>query len=275
MKDFTETMIRQPMQVMIAMFIVMVSMTTQAEIYFVHNNHLGTPEIITDKDQTVVWGADYDPFGKATVDEDPDNDGVAFVDNFRFPGQYFDEETGLHYNWFRYYDPELGRYIISDRIGLAGSANTYSYVDQNPIVFFDPNGLEKLNLFNPNSVLTNEMALFMGAEAFPDAPGELLIFGHGNPTAVADDRTGGLFFNPPNRVTSPAELAEIINNEGLLENARSVTLFQCETAQGENSFAEQLSEILGLPVTGFTVKTSPLGGVLFPPNAIPVTFGNE
>ena len=52
---------------------------------------------------TVVWEADYFPFGKATVDEDPDGDGFNVMNNIRFPGQYYDQETELHYNWYRYY----------------------------------------------------------------------------------------------------------------------------------------------------------------------------
>jgi RHS repeat-associated protein len=64
------------------------------------------------------------------------------VNNVRFPGQYFDDETGLHYNWHRFYDPETGRYISADPIGLAGEdVNLFSYVGQDPINWIDPWGL--------------------------------------------------------------------------------------------------------------------------------------
>jgi RHS repeat-associated protein len=58
-----------------------------------------------------------------------------------FPGQYYDQETGLHYNYFRYYDPSTGRYVTTDPIGLAGGLNTYLYGSANPLLYIDPYGL--------------------------------------------------------------------------------------------------------------------------------------
>ncbi|MDW2372786.1 RHS repeat-associated core domain-containing protein, partial [Vibrio sp. 1078-1] len=88
------------------------------QTYQVHVDHLGTPKALTDVSGQVVWKASYSPFGKASIIIQ----GPTF--NLRFPGQYYDAETGLHYNWRRYYDPNTGRYITSDPIGLAGGINT-------------------------------------------------------------------------------------------------------------------------------------------------------
>ncbi|WP_133372134.1 RHS repeat-associated core domain-containing protein, partial [Sulfurirhabdus autotrophica] len=68
--------------------------------------------------------------------------------NLRFPGQYYDQETGLHYNYFRNYDPGTGRYTTSDPIGLAGgSFSTYTYVDNDPLSYVDPDGLDREVVF--------------------------------------------------------------------------------------------------------------------------------
>jgi RHS repeat-associated protein len=103
--------------------------------YYYHNDHLGTPQILTDEAGTVSWKAVYTPFGEADI-------LVETIENpFRFPGQYYDQETGLHYNWNRYYDPKTGRYLSPDPIGLEGGINLFVYVVNNPINFADPPGL--------------------------------------------------------------------------------------------------------------------------------------
>jgi len=99
--------------------------------------------VMTDETGAVVWRATYDPFGRATVDT-----ASTMEVNVRFPGQYFDSETGLHYNYFRYYDPSTGRYITSDPIGLLGGVNIYLYVGGNPLMYVDPLGLARFG-FRP------------------------------------------------------------------------------------------------------------------------------
>lgn len=118
-------------------------------VYFFHNDHLGTPQVVTDLAGRTVWTAEYEPFGNAVIDQDPDGDGRQVVNNLRFPGQYHDAETGLHYNWHRDYDPETGRYLQPDPIGLEGGLNLYAYVDGNPVNLVDPAGLSGAKPNNP------------------------------------------------------------------------------------------------------------------------------
>jgi RHS repeat-associated protein len=131
-----------------------------SRIVYFHNDHLGTPQVITDQNQEIVWQGEYLPFGEVTTT-------MAAIENpMRFPGQYFDEETGTHYNYFRDFDPSLGRYLQSDPIGIlrdfsdpqmqsaismgtpshtigseVGMNHIYGYVDQAPLRYIDPFGL--------------------------------------------------------------------------------------------------------------------------------------
>jgi len=112
-----------------------------ATLYYVHADHLNTPRAITDDQQRVVWRwENTEPFGKSPPEEDPDGDGQRFEFNLRFPGQYLDRETNTSYNYFRDYDPQTGRYVQADPIGLRGGLNLYSYVDQDPLHRIDPTG---------------------------------------------------------------------------------------------------------------------------------------
>jgi len=116
----------------------------------VHADHLGSPRKITSQAGNIVWQWLDKPFGDSPVNQDPDGNGVAFEYNLRFPGQYFDAETGLHYNWNRYYDPQMGRYITSDPIGLVGGMNTYTYVGGSPVNAVDPLGLRtEVTIWHP------------------------------------------------------------------------------------------------------------------------------
>jgi RHS repeat-associated protein len=116
--------------------------SSTGKLYFYHNNYLGTPIMMTDDTGTVVWEGDYRPFGEASV-----NPKSSVVNNFRFSGQYSDEETGLHYNYHRYYDPTTGRYLTPDPIGLEGGINLFVYSENNPINLVDPWGLFKASPF--------------------------------------------------------------------------------------------------------------------------------
>ncbi|MDH1265677.1 RHS repeat-associated core domain-containing protein [Pseudomonas sp. GD03944] len=107
--------------------------------FYLHSDHLNTPRLATSQSQQNIWQWQSDAFGVGQA--------VGSLNvNLRFPGQYFDQETGLHYNYFRDYDSETGRYVESDPIGLKGGLNTYGYVLGNPLKYVDPRGLAALTL---------------------------------------------------------------------------------------------------------------------------------
>jgi RHS repeat-associated protein len=106
----------------------------EKKLYYFHTDQIGTPLELTDVKGQIVWQATYKAWGEVetlAVNE--------VEQNMRFQGQYFDDETGLHYNTFRYYDPEVGRFITQDPIGLYGGLNVYHYA-ANPTAWIDPLG---------------------------------------------------------------------------------------------------------------------------------------
>ncbi len=137
-------------------------MKTAGQYYFYHNDHLGTPQKLTAVNGEVVWQAVYSSFGETTVE-------IETVENYlRFPGQYFDEETGLHYNWHRYYDPSIGRYLRTDPshsiqpqggpvpflhpfiLDNPQELNLFLYVSNNPVSWIDA---WALNMVTPDGSL--------------------------------------------------------------------------------------------------------------------------
>ncbi|HEY6871847.1 MAG TPA: RHS repeat-associated core domain-containing protein [Geobacteraceae bacterium] len=102
---------------------------------YIHTDHLGTPAMMTDARGAKVWEIEARPYGDAATIS-----GTSTL-NFRFPGQYFDAETGSLYNYFRDYNTNIGRYIEKDPIGLRGGINPFIYVQNNPINWTDPTGL--------------------------------------------------------------------------------------------------------------------------------------
>jgi RHS repeat-associated protein len=106
-------------------------------VHYIYTDQLGTPRAVTDTTGTLVWDWPYNqnPFGEAPAS------GNEYTLNVRFPGQYYDQEDGLHYNHFRDYEPGTGRYAQSDPTGLAGGISTYGYSKQQPLDKIDPRGL--------------------------------------------------------------------------------------------------------------------------------------
>jgi len=120
---------------------VITAIPEEDKLFYIVTDHLATPKAVLDQSQTTVWTQTSTPFGITDINEDPDGDGQAFSLDARFPGQYADAETGLSYNYFRDYDPSLGRYVQSDPIGLAAGINSYGYVGGSPLRNSDAYGL--------------------------------------------------------------------------------------------------------------------------------------
>lgn len=116
---------------------------SNAQMFYYHCDQIGTPQILTDDEGDVVWGATYRAMGEAreVIARASRVTGVTPHNPLRFQGQQFDEETGLAYNRHRYYDPDIGRFVSKDPIGLDGGTNVYAY-GRNPVSWTDPLGLE-------------------------------------------------------------------------------------------------------------------------------------
>ena len=104
-------------------------------VNYIHTDHLNTPRLATDPNQAITWRWESKAFGNTA------SQSFGVTINLRFRGQYFDAETGLHYNYFRTYDPSIGQYIESDPIGMNGGTNTFAYVRGNPLRLIDKLGL--------------------------------------------------------------------------------------------------------------------------------------
>jgi RHS repeat-associated protein len=120
-----------------------------ANLVYLHTDQIGLPQKITDATGALVWDRVQDPFGRQVS---LTNSGIDTA--LRFPGQQADPDTGFAYNYYRDYDPTLGRYIQADPIGLAGGINRYAYVSGNPVRFSDRRGLDsaessRRNLYYP------------------------------------------------------------------------------------------------------------------------------
>jgi len=182
-------------------------------IHYYHNDRLGTPQKTTDRTGNISWAADFDPFGKATPT-------TAFItQNLRFPGQYYDEETGLHYNIARFYDPNLGRYLQSDPIGLAGGINTYTYVLNNPLNLVDPTGENPRIVLAALECITHPSACVNGAKAVVEAA----VKACPNPFG----KKGGLAHQ-----SKVAEKANDIESRGL----KAQQEYKVETPDGDKSY---------------------------------------
>jgi RHS repeat-associated protein len=124
---------------------------TSITLYYVETDALNTPRAVArTSDHHPMWSWNPDPFGTVAPNQNPYGFGT-FIYNLRFPGQYYQAETGLNYNYFRDYDPQTGRYIESDPIGLRGGINTYAYANGSPVYWSDRLGLKPGDKFPSSS----------------------------------------------------------------------------------------------------------------------------
>lgn len=147
--------------------------TASGIVRYFHTDQSGAPRELTGADGAVAWRAQYRVWGNTLLVEYPEQPASADAEPvhqpLRFQGQYFDSETGLHYNRFRYYDPDVGRFVSQDPIGLAGGPNAYQYAP-NPFDWIDPHGLKHTAvwaLMDPSGNVKAEGIEFSGCDKKP------------------------------------------------------------------------------------------------------------
>ncbi|UXH76857.1 RHS repeat domain-containing protein [Roseateles amylovorans] len=135
----TQGALAETLRVDILVAVITPSSTTEPRVSHAYSDHLNAPRLLIDMAGAQRWRWLSEPFGTTPAEAVPSSIETLAV-NLRFPGQYFDKESGLNYNYFRDYDATTGRYVQSDPIGLNGGINTYAYVGGNPISAVDPDG---------------------------------------------------------------------------------------------------------------------------------------
>ncbi|MGU9808957.1 RHS repeat-associated core domain-containing protein, partial [Pseudomonas sp. LF052] len=192
-------------------------------------DHLGTPQELTAPDGEIVWSAHHRAYGQITRLD------INKIDNpLRFQGQYFDQESGLHYNRHRYYNPDIGRYLTPDPVKLAGGINTYQYVP-NPTGWVDPTGLsancpskgrKTLACDKPVEPSTPEVSR---SGAFKQAKVDAGVPRTQHPDPVLDPRLG------KTRQYSMVSMRDKQNNEVLDERGRPIMTREYEFTRANGS----------------------------------------
>jgi RHS repeat-associated protein len=202
---------------------------------------------VTDVANQVLWRWDHgEPFGNSPANENPSGLGI-FGINYRFPGQYLDRASNTHYNYFRDYDPAIGRYIQSDPIGLLGGINTYDYVSGNPLSSTDATGLSSLALCaNPANAAACAAAGLGGA-----ATGAVINAGI-NVAAQLVNNGGNVECIDPGQVVTSAAIGAITG--GLLGVAVKATQLAAAGVAVGTNFGALGTAVAnpGLKITSFT-----------------------
>jgi len=188
-------------------------------VYAVHTDHLDTPRMVLDAAGNVRWRWMGDPFGAMPAEEQPTAGQEALVQHLRFTGQEYDSFAGKHHNYFRVYDPSIGRYVQSDPIGLDGGINTYAYVGGNPLSYVDPEGLQQARpgrfpfIWPMNPRPRQEYPEFPPGEG-PNAPSpQPLLPSWNSPEPAYPSTTTEVALPPAAAANSPAEYCPPTNAE--------------------------------------------------------------
>ncbi len=199
-----------------------IEFTVGGNTYSVHADHLDSPRYLTNQSGKIVWQNLPSPYGVSKVNDDPDGDGNKINFNVRFPGQYFDQETGLHYNYFRYYDSTTGRYITSDPIGLLYDFNgpqiqaaiesglsvnvdsnslnhLYNYVSGNPLSWTDQLGLAGSNQGSGGSSGKGTSNPYKHCKEHPTDPSKIICKQKGSGKKVVKPKPADWLGNNQNR----------------------------------------------------------------------------
>ncbi|EKD4816506.1 RHS repeat protein, partial [Escherichia albertii] len=204
----------------------------ERKIHLYHCDHRGLPLALISTEGATEWRGEYDEWGNQMNEENPHH----LYQPYRLPGQQYDDESGLCYNRYRYYEPLQGRYITQDPIGLKGGLNPYQY-PLNPIEHIDPLGLALDLIYNSPSD-----PIYKGSLNVREFPTGFTVGGHGTPTSMNDDRI------KKGSVLTIKQLASDIRANPKYHEGMPVVLFSCETGKGKNSFAQQLANELDVTV---------------------------
>ncbi|HHV7361588.1 TPA: RHS repeat-associated core domain-containing protein, partial [Morganella morganii] len=217
--------------------------TTDMAYYHVALN--GLPEELTDSQGRIIWHGDYSLWGKLRRETRP-VPGFRGQQNLRFQGQYFDRETGLHYNTFRYYAPDTGRFTQQDPIGLAGGLNLYQYAP-NPVGWVDPwgwcavklsNNMTKDGTVRPENTAAHHI---VGDTSKRAQPARDILKKHG---IDVDDAKNGVFL--PNRNNVDEALSGIKHNgrhPSDYIDAVNTRIIDADKLNGKQGVLDELSKI--------------------------------
>ncbi|WP_321959581.1 RHS repeat-associated core domain-containing protein, partial [Burkholderia cenocepacia] len=210
-----------------------------AAVFYYHCDQIGTPQLLTDDDGDVVWEASYKAWGKAreVIARASKAAGIVARSLLRFQGQHFDDETGLHYNRNRYYDPVLGRFISRDPIGLAGGINVYQYAP-NGTEWIDPLGLAGNRANRRAGRILQDIDAKGGGHAYSR---------HGAGTTLAQQEHRAMTGIPPDcpcpKRPRPTDSTRFVSNVDQLDAIQRGTAKM--NASGENSVTFDMGRTVG------------------------------